>query len=278
MEKVIKCFDCGDMVSRNDISECNHCGEDFCDSCFSGESCGNCDDHFCSESCLDRHNGEYHNDNDDDDNNRSDTTIIVRPYSSAKIFRSDNEGKEIRSKRIYGVEIEAYYPDREAGNAVQDELPRGVGVTTDGSINHRNGFEIQTPKLAGTKGELIAPHKLFWLNEDGTLGEREMLIGKKQETRYWDTNALGFLGGYAGSGTKLSGLGYDAYENDDDVYDIVDDEDYQVLKDERNDVQKMMRRALVESNYEKEESLKAELNFLNYKMELYENEKRYNKL
>jgi len=129
-----------------------------------------------------------------------------------------------------------------------------------------------------TEGELIAPHKLFWLNEDGTLGEREMLIGKKQETRYWDTNALGFLGGYAGSGTKLSGLGYDAYENDDDVYDIVDDEDYQVLKDERNDVQKMMRRALVESNYEKEESLKAELNFLNYKMELYENEKRYNKL
>jgi len=65
------------------------------------------------------------------------------------------------------VEIEAYYPDREAGNAVQDELPRGVGVTTDGSINHRNGFEIQTTKLAGTKGEKVLKNICEIVNSNG---------------------------------------------------------------------------------------------------------------
>lgn len=68
-------------------------------------------------------------------------------------FKSDSEGKIIKSKRPFGVELEMVSAEVLALSKLSNSLEREVGVSRDGSIQGGFGIEIQTPILSGSVGE-----------------------------------------------------------------------------------------------------------------------------
>lgn len=77
-----------------------------------------------------------------------DNTAPVNPreHSSTIDFQSEINGTTIKSKRIFGVEIECIITE-EGKNIVGNAFP-DVGIIADGG-----GYEFQTPLLSGIKGE-----------------------------------------------------------------------------------------------------------------------------
>lgn len=79
--------------------------------------------------------------------------LTERPYSDENLpqFQSRKKGKYIKSMRLFSAEIECYYPNGKALNALR-HIPQAVGISSDGSLDNR-GIELQTPKLKGAQGE-----------------------------------------------------------------------------------------------------------------------------
>jgi len=151
------CEDCGRVV-HNEQTFGSDRDRTLCETCFYTAYCycERCDYSYLRDevyTCCDRvvcpdcyH--EYHADHDGDDadiptrraDERTDRFIAAQP------------GTVIASPRIFGVEIETYYPDRSALEAVVHRIDDALGVSLDGSLGSR-GIEFQTPRLGGQAGE-----------------------------------------------------------------------------------------------------------------------------
>lgn len=81
----------------------------------------------------------------------------TRPFSHSLKWVGNDLGDIVRSKRMYSCEVEALSPLSEWGYALCRTLPKEMGVATDGSVEAHGeriyGFEVQTPRLSGKKGE-----------------------------------------------------------------------------------------------------------------------------
>lgn len=171
----VECFACSTVTPLEDTQE--RSGHQYCDDCYAEEfdrSCCDCgdtidvddtyqdggDDLCCS--CNDSRN----EDNEESEEYES-TGSVEREYSSKDLpeFQSTEVGKYITSPRVFSAEIECYYPDFDALRKVATALPRGIGVSGDGSLGN-NGIEFQTPKLKGKAGEDTVLSMLKTLNDN----------------------------------------------------------------------------------------------------------------
>ncbi len=171
-ELYFMCEHC-EQYELNDNSYHTREGRAICDTCYQ-------DDYFTCERCSE----VYSNDDSDSVNDcyycqscaetvreeldeRSQEVTTFRSWSDQKHpqFISADQGETVKSKRIFSCEIECMYPDdRVLDKVSQDILPREMGVGHDGSISH-SGVELQTPMLAGKKGELLINETCDTLNK-----------------------------------------------------------------------------------------------------------------
>lgn len=117
-----------------------------CRNCCGRLRCRNCEDRIPPEyaefrlcrSCIDRTPEEGQR----------------RTHSVTDAWMSNQQGVFIQSPRIYSCEVEVLIKNPLLGEQLLHLLPPEVGVTGDGSIRGPGiGTEIQTPRLAGAKGE-----------------------------------------------------------------------------------------------------------------------------
>lgn len=128
--------------SRDSLSVCSICENQYRWEEMNGWLCHNCYTE-CTEECSECGM---------EDCECVPETDIEYATENLSTFQSSTKGKYITSPRIFSAEIECYYPNGAALRAL-NELPSGIGVSGDGSLNNR-GIEIQTPKLKGAQGEL----------------------------------------------------------------------------------------------------------------------------
>ena len=77
-----------------------------------------------------------------------------RHFSQGLKWVSRDRGGIVKSTRIWSCELEALSPLRDYGHVLGKSLPQEMGIGTDGSVRGTGyGFEVQTPRIAGTKGE-----------------------------------------------------------------------------------------------------------------------------
>lgn len=78
-------------------------------------------------------------------------------FSKSLRWMSTDKGEVVQSPRIYSTEIEALSPSIDHAQQLYKGLPAEVGIATDGSVTANDGraygFELQTPRLAGKRGE-----------------------------------------------------------------------------------------------------------------------------
>lgn len=88
--------------------------------------------------------------------NRSDDGAY-RDFEWSTKWVSKNKGKIYKSERMFSCELEAMSPKKDFPYILNKELPEGTGIGRDGSVGVRDqspwGFEVQTPRLLGLKGE-----------------------------------------------------------------------------------------------------------------------------
>ena len=122
-----------------------------CNECLKNRTCcGNCgeavdvayaDVGVCSE-CL-----EHEHDDEEP----------LRGFSRSMKWVGKDKGAVMQSLRVFSCEIEALSPAGDWSMQLSEKLPKEMGIGTDGSVGVRGqspyGFEIQTPRLAGAKGE-----------------------------------------------------------------------------------------------------------------------------
>lgn len=81
-----------------------------------------------------------------------------RNFSRELKWVGKDKGAIVRSTRIFSCEIEALTANDHGVERLSEAIPEECGITTDGSVQPdkdeiQSGLEIQTPKLAGKKGE-----------------------------------------------------------------------------------------------------------------------------
>lgn len=77
-----------------------------------------------------------------------------RHFSQGLKWVSRDKGEVVKSKRIWSCELEALSPLRDYSMILGKALPNEMGIGTDGSVRGTGyGFEVQTPRIAGTRGE-----------------------------------------------------------------------------------------------------------------------------
>lgn len=81
-----------------------------------------------------------------------------RKFSWSLNWGSDNDGKVIKTQRMFSCEIEAISPESSDVIRLGDNLPKECGMSTDGSLRTDSEapgepFEVQTPRLRGERGE-----------------------------------------------------------------------------------------------------------------------------
>lgn len=78
-----------------------------------------------------------------------------RKFSMSLKWGSKEQGTIVKSDRLYSAEIESVSPDSAGVYRYSEAVPKEVGLSTDGSIDSNGGygFETQTPRLQGKKGE-----------------------------------------------------------------------------------------------------------------------------
>lgn len=117
--------------------------------------------------CNTCHEGTIENQDDDEEG-----YFEEKKWSSDNLpaFQSRGRGKYIKSGRIFSAEIECYYPNSRALRCL-NELPDGIGVASDGSLNEC-GIELQTPKLKGAQGEKQLTNLCNTLRKNGYTVDR----------------------------------------------------------------------------------------------------------
>lgn len=90
------------------------------------------------------------------------TSQTVRSFSKGVSWVSKTRGSIVTSQRVFSCELEALTPKKDWPAILGKNVAREVGIATDGSVNSHGeklyGFEVQTPKLAGAKGEELVRH------------------------------------------------------------------------------------------------------------------------
>lgn len=120
-----------DMHSRRDVNYCSNC-----------------------HSHMDIEDEEEDEDFDSDEELDEDDDRINRDfYNKDKKFCSAEQGKIIKSQRIFSTEIECYYPNAEVMLKFAKDMPKQLGIGSDGSLSGGSGIEFRTPILQGSKGE-----------------------------------------------------------------------------------------------------------------------------
>lgn len=77
-----------------------------------------------------------------------------RHFSQGMKWVSKDVGEIVKSPRIFSCEIEAVSPMRDHATILGKSLPKEMGIGTDGSLSGPGyGYEVQTPRLGGAKGE-----------------------------------------------------------------------------------------------------------------------------
>lgn len=87
----------------------------------------------------------------------------IRSFSKGVKWIGKSHGDIIKSPRVFSCEIEAFTKDDNWPTVLYKALPKEVGITEDGSLRNEEGlrgFELQTPKLAGSKGEELVRHMI----------------------------------------------------------------------------------------------------------------------
>lgn len=85
----------------------------------------------------------------------------TRGFSHNTKWVGKKDGDIMKSKRVFSCEIEGMTFDNNWPNVLYKSLPKEVGISEDGSLRNNeglHGFELQTPKLAGAKGEELVKH------------------------------------------------------------------------------------------------------------------------
>ena len=85
----------------------------------------------------------------------------MRGFSKGTKWIDNAKGKVMQSGRVFSCEIEGMTKDGEWPIKLYKSLPKEVGIAVDGSLRNNEGlagFELQTPKLAGAKGEELIHH------------------------------------------------------------------------------------------------------------------------
>ncbi len=141
---------CKEVITydKRKIMACTHCIKNR------GTVCGNCGnsidasyvEHGVCEQCM------------DNDNRQRGPT---RPFAHNTKWVGKVAGDIVKSKRVFSCEIEAMTHVGNWANVLYKLVPQEVGITEDGSLRNNDnlaGFELQTPKLAGAKGEELVRH------------------------------------------------------------------------------------------------------------------------
>lgn len=76
-----------------------------------------------------------------------------RPVALGVAWIGKTLGEIVKSPRIFSCEIEAGTTSSDSMMRIANAIPEEAGMGHDGSIQLPNAFEIQSPKLAGKKGE-----------------------------------------------------------------------------------------------------------------------------
>lgn len=139
----IKTFDgrvgsiCTDCKVRG--SKCNNCGTKLELKYAAARLCAECVEHI--------HDGE----------------VPLRGFSLSLKWVGKETGAIVKSPRMFSCEVEAMSPFGDWAQRLHKTLPKETGIGTDGSVGVRNqapyGFEVQTPRLAGKRGEELV-HRL----------------------------------------------------------------------------------------------------------------------
>lgn len=123
-----------------------------CQSCISrGTYCRNCSvpitpeyiEYRMCENCIEQ----------------ADPNQPYRKFSMGLRWCGTPKGKIMKSTRMFSCEVEALSPERNAVVHIARTLPKECGISTDSSVQGRGekvslwGFELQTPRLSGKKGE-----------------------------------------------------------------------------------------------------------------------------
>jgi hypothetical protein len=126
------------------LSICGNCLERFlergCRTCRGGTTIEYISAGVCAR-CVEKnpHSNPYHS------------------FSKSLRWVSTDKGEVVQSTRIYSTEIEALSPSIDHASQLYKLLPQEVGIATDGSVTANDGraygFELQTPRLAGKRGE-----------------------------------------------------------------------------------------------------------------------------
>lgn len=84
----------------------------------------------------------------------------TRAFSHGLKWTGSQPGKTMTSGRFFSAELEALSPTRDWANILYRTLPGEMGIATDGSVEGFKlyGFEVQTPRLSGAKGEELIAH------------------------------------------------------------------------------------------------------------------------
>lgn len=83
---------------------------------------------------------------------------VWREFSMSLKWASKELGQIVKSQRLFSSEIEALAPYENDMRRFAEKLPKECGISTDGSVGSTDdvdgyGFETQTPRLRGKKGE-----------------------------------------------------------------------------------------------------------------------------
>lgn len=122
-----------ETYSANNCTTCGSCGDRVLDEDFDG------DEDECNACVEDR-------DEEESPSTRNANTKSVS-------HQSEEEGKYIKSKRKFGVEIECGFDNFAQLLDSMNRVNRDYGFVHDGSVDCSNGIEIVTPILQGKKGE-----------------------------------------------------------------------------------------------------------------------------
>ena len=166
--KTVKTYDgktaniCGNCTGRFLERGCRSCGNKTTIEYISAQVCGKCVE-------------------------RNPTTSPYHVFSKSLKWVSEEPADIVRSTRIYSVEVEALSPSIDHPSQLYKALPAEVGIATDGSVTANNGraygFELQTPRIAGKKGEelvqrMVAATKLVEAHVNESCGMHVHIDGK----------------------------------------------------------------------------------------------------
>jgi hypothetical protein len=84
-----------------------------------------------------------------------DSSEPFRSFSYSMRWTGKEKGEIVKSERLYSSEIEGFVRDSASLYKFYELLPKECGISNDGSLSDSlgRGFETQTPRLQGKKGE-----------------------------------------------------------------------------------------------------------------------------